>query len=74
VDYSVWERDPYLAFRVSLSPADYSIESKFAEKTTALGSITKIDRGWKLTANFDNLARKSPNEFTTHPRSWMTRT
>jgi len=52
VDYSVWERDPYLAFRVSLSPADYSIESKLAEKTIALGSITKIDRGLEAYSKF----------------------
>jgi hypothetical protein len=52
VDYSVWGSDPYLAFRISLSSADYSIESKLREKPVALGNIVQIDRGLEAYSKF----------------------
>lgn len=54
LDYSVWGKDPYLAFRVSLSPSDYSLEAKVTQNAVALGRIAKIDRGLEAYSKFRN--------------------
>ena len=45
IDSKIWAADPYVAFRISLSPADYSIENKLTKNVVELGSIVSIDRG-----------------------------
>ncbi len=44
IDSGMWAADPYVAFRISLSPADYSIENKLTKNVVELGSIVSIDR------------------------------
>ena len=52
LDYSIWGKDPYLAFRVSLSPTDYSLETRLKENALPLGDIVKIDRGLEAYSKF----------------------
>lgn len=57
-DYSLWANDPYLAFRISLSSGDYSIEKKLSDNVIPLQSIADIDRGLEAYSKY----RQSPDE------------
>ncbi len=58
LDYGVWANDPYLAFRISLSSGDYSIEKKLSDNVVPLQSIAEIDRGLEAYSKY----RQSPDE------------
>ena len=52
IDYRIWADDPYLAFRISLSPTDYAIEKKLVQNVIQLGSIVRIDRGLEAYSKY----------------------